>query len=130
MNGLKIPETLRNQIMLPIVVGLKMVDVSLYEKFISGKNPEPMINVFNTEEFKDLIGESFLGQNESFNIEEGKEMITLEEKIIEIYNSIFVNQYSVKKNFKIIGHCTFNENSKKIILTAASMLSKYANYEI
>ena len=54
--------------MLPIVVGLKMVDVSLYEKFISGKNPEPMINVFNTEEFKDLIGESFLGQNESFNI--------------------------------------------------------------
>lgn len=57
-------------------------------------------------------------------------MITLEEKIIEIYNSIFVNQYSVKKNFKIIGHCTFNENSKKIILTAASMLSKYANYEI
>lgn len=127
---LKHPETLRNQIMLPIVVGLKMVDVSLYEKFISGKNPEPMINVFNTEEFKDLIGESFLGQNESFNIEEGKEMITLEEKIIEIYNSIFVNQYSVKKNFKIIGHCTFNENSKKIILTAASMLSKYANYEI
>ena len=127
---LKVPETLRNQIMLPIVVGLKMVDVSLYEKFISGKNPEPMINVFNTEEFKDLIGESFLGQNESFNIEEGKEMITLEEKIIEIYNSIFVNQYSVKKNFKIIGHCTFNENSKKIILTAASMLSKYANYEI
>ena len=116
--------------MLPIVVGLKMVDVSLYEKFISGKNPEPMINVFNTEEFMDLIGESFLGQNESFNIEEGKEMITLEEKIIEIYNSIFVNQYSVKKNFKIIGHCTFNENSKKIILTAASMLSKYANYEI
>ena len=116
--------------MLPIVVGLKMVDVSLYEKFISGKNPEPMINVFNTEEFKDLIGESFLGQNESFNIEEGKEMITLEEKIIEIYNSIFVNQYSVKKNFKIIGHCTFNENSKKIILTSESMLSKYANYEI
>ena len=39
-----------------------MVDVSLYEKFISGKNPEPMINVFNTEEFKDLIGESFLGK--------------------------------------------------------------------
>ena len=116
--------------MVPIVVGLKMVDVSLYEEFISGNNPEPMINIFNAEEFMDLIRVYFLGENESFNTEESKETITLEEKIIEIYNAIFVNQYSAKKNFKAIGHCRFNENSKKIILTAASMLSKYANYEI
>jgi hypothetical protein len=54
----------------------------------------------------------------------------LEEKIIEIYNAIFVKQYSVKKNFKTMGRCRFNENSKTIILTAASMLSKYANYEM
>ena len=116
--------------MVPIVVGLKMVNVSLYEEFISGKNPEPMINIFNTEQFMDLIGVPFLGQNESFNTEEGKETITLEEKIIEIYNAIFVNQYSARENYKVIGHCTFNENPKEFILSAASLLSKYANYEI
>ena len=99
-----------------------IVPMILHKKHLEENYLDEIEEIFNS-----ITGTNF---NFQFKLENEITEDTLEEKIIEIYNSIFVNQYSVKKNFKIIGHCTFNENSKKIILTAASMLSKYANYEI
>ena len=52
-----------------------MVDVSLYEEFISGNNPEPMINIFNAEEFMDLIRVYFLGENESLTQKKAKKRL-------------------------------------------------------
>ena len=53
-----------------------------------------------------------------------------EEKILEIYNAIFVNKYSGNDYQKTIGKCEFDADSRKFVLVAASMLSQYANYEI
>ena len=31
----------------PIIIGLKMVDISMYEQFISGKSGKPMVDILN-----------------------------------------------------------------------------------
>ena len=33
----------------PIIIGLKMVDISMYEQFISEKWKEPMVDILNTK---------------------------------------------------------------------------------
>ncbi len=69
-------------------------------------------------------------EDESFSQIEKKKLITPEEKILEIYNAIFVNKYSGNDYQKTIGKCEFDADSRKFVLVAASMLSQYANYEI
>lgn len=59
-----------------------------------------------------------------------KIQVTVEEKIIDIYNAIFVNKYCGKEYQKTIGKYTFDANAKNFVLSAASMLSRYADYNI
>ena len=114
----------------PIIIGLKMVDISMYEQFISGKSGKPMVDILNTKEFSTGLLCRFLKEDESFSQIEKKKLITPEEKILEIYNAIFVNKYSGNDYQKTIGKCEFDADSRKFVLVAASMLSQYANYEI
>ena len=107
-----------------------MVDISMYEQFISGKSGKPMVDILNTKEFSTGLLCRFLKEDESFSQIEKKKLITPEEKILEIYNAIFVNKYSVNDYQKTIGKCEFDADSRKFVLVAASMLSQYANYEI
>ena len=79
----------------PIVIGLRMIDISAYNKFIEGENPKPMVNILSVEEFVDWIISRLLKENESLEKEEGKIQVTVEEKIIDIYNAIFVNKYCI-----------------------------------
>lgn len=114
----------------PIVIGLRMIDISAYNKFIEGENPKPMVNILSVEEFVDWIISRLLKENESLEKEEGKIQVTVEEKIIDIYNAIFVNKYCGKEYQKTIGKYTFDANAKNFVLSAASMLSRYADYNI
>lgn len=114
----------------PIIIGLKMVDISMYEQFISGESGKPMVDILNTKEFSTGLLCRFLKEDESFSQIEKKKLITPEEKILEIYNAIFVNKYSGNDYQKTIGKCEFDADSRKFVLVVASMLSQYANYEI
>ena len=87
----------------PIVIGLRMIDISAYNKFIEGENPKPMVNILSVEEFVDWIISRLLKENESLEKEEGKIQVTVEEKIIDIYNAIFVNNI-VERISKTIGN--------------------------
>lgn len=102
----------------------------MYEQFISGKSGKPMVDILNTKEFSTGLLCRFLKEDESFSQIEKKKLITPGEKILEIYNAIFVNKYSGNDYQKTIGKCEFDADSRKFVLVAASMLSQYANYEI
>ena len=99
-------------------------------QFMSGKSGKPMVDILNTKEFSTGLLCRFLKEDESFSQIEKKKLITPEEKILEIYNAIFVNKYSGNDYQKTIGKCEFDADSRKFVLVAASMLSQYANYEI
>lgn len=114
----------------PILVGLKIVDISTYEDFISGRNGKPMVDVFNTKNFVDWFFSSMLKQNESFEQGEGKIMVTPEKIILDVYNAIFANDYSGSKYREKMGEYEFDTSSKKFVLAASSMLSAYADFSI
>lgn len=116
--------------MVPIVIGLKIVDITLYDNFINGKNPQPLIDILCTEEFIGWILCKLLRNDESFENEENKKQVTSEQKALELYNAIFVNDYTGGKYRETLGEYQFDINSKKFIISASSMLSDYANLEV
>lgn len=116
--------------LVPVVVGLKMVDISLYYQFISGSNGKPLIAMFNTEEFIDWFIARLLNKDESFEKEAGKRQVSPEEKIMEMYNAIFGNDYSSYKYREVVGEYEFDAGSKQYLISAASMLSDYVDYDI
>lgn len=65
----------------PIVIGLRMIDISAYNKFIEGENPKPMVNILSVEEFVDWIISRLLKENESLEKEEGKYKLLLKKRL-------------------------------------------------
>lgn len=112
----------------PLIIGLRMTDISLYDRFVKGDDYDPMIEIFSTDgRLKGLIERAFY-RNESLSNEDGKNQITIEEKIKTIYEAIFVNDYSGIDRSVVIGDYEFGEDSKTFLLGAVSMLSEYAEY--
>lgn len=114
----------------PLIIGLKIVDISLYNEFMDGKNSKPIMDVYkNSKEGQSLV-EMLLNNNETFEESEGKKVITIEQKLQELYDAIFVTEYTNGKYFTILGDCHFDSSSKKFLMNVQSMLSMYADYEV
>lgn len=114
----------------PITIGLAIVDISLYDDFVLGKDPKPLLNILDNEENHNWVVNRALRNNESFEDETNKTKILYKDKIIEIYNAIFATKYSVR-NYEIsLGDFRFDCESKNFILRASTMLSKYASFDI
>lgn len=114
----------------PIIIGLKIVDITLYDEFIDGKDAQPLIDIFDTEEFGERFLYGLLNRDESFVDENNKKKITRKQKIMDLYNAIFGNDYSTRKTYTHLGNCQFDAGSKDFVIRTASMLSKFADYDI
>ena len=114
----------------PLMIGLKIVDISLYHEFISGKNPKPLFDVYLRSKLEDYFMPWLLNKNESYQAEAGKKLVSKEDKLSSLYHAIFVMEYSAVNYRKIIGEYQFNKKSKEYALRIASMLSEYADYQI
>lgn len=106
----------------PLLIGLKIADTSLYNDFIYGKNVEPLKGLFEVERSNAIL-KRFLSEKESFEMVEGKSLVTRDEIIERLYNAIFVEQYSGRKCETILGECEFSRETKEIALRAASMMN-------
>ncbi len=112
----------------PIVIALNIMDISKYYGFIDGKDPQPLYDIFSTDEFDVWPLEYLLAKDESYEKTDGKKQVTKNEKLEELYNAIFVEQYNGRTGSKNVGHFRFDKNSKQLLLSVASMLSRYADY--
>lgn len=113
----------------PVIVGLKIVNTPLHDEFVDGKNAQPLIDIFDTEEFGNWFLSGLLNRDESFMDEENKKRISHKQKITDLYNAIFVNDYRVRKECSILGNHSFGASSKAFAISAASMFSDYVNFE-
>lgn len=109
----------------PLLIGLKIANVSLYDEFINGKNVEPLKELFDAD-VDNRILERFLGVDESFVPNKEKILVKRDDVIVKFYNAVFIKQYSGKDYCTHLGRYEFTEESKKIALKVSSMMSNYA----
>lgn len=114
----------------PILIGLKIVDISLYNEFICGKNIKPLMDIYINSELGSLLASRLLRDNETLGGEGGKKVITVEDKLQELYEAVFVTEYGRGRYYTTIGNYEFNSESKNFVKSVESMLSKYAVYEM
>lgn len=123
------PNTTKEYILsltVPIIIGLKISDYNLFNKFVSGLDYSPMLilkDALRARAFKDMLssGESF-----SENPIAGSTIVTVDEKLKCLYEAIFGKDLSATK----IGILHLDENLKDSILRLVSMLSSFADYHV
>lgn len=109
----------------PLLIGLKIADISKYDQFINGHNSVPLKELLDFDDDNRLL-ENMLNRDESFTKEEGKTLITTDEMIDKFYNAIFVDQYDGRKYNTTLGQYEFTKESKGFAISASSMLSRFA----
>lgn len=114
----------------PILVGLKIVDISLYNDFVNGKNSKPLIDIYKESDLEDWLCSGLLNRDEAFEEIEGKTLVTVEQKLQSLYEAIFVTEYTNGVYHTMIGDYEFDSNSKHFVRSIESMLSVYADYEL
>lgn len=114
----------------PILAGLKIVDISLYNEFVCGKNSKPLMDIYKDSDKGEWLVAGLLNRNESLEEEEGKSVVTIEQKLQQLYDAIFVTEYTGNVYRTILGGYQFDDSSKNFVKRVESVLSAYADYEI
>lgn len=113
----------------PLIIGLRMSDISLHDSFINGENSTPLVELLGGEEDRLFHLERLLKNNETFNEEQDKTIVTRKEVIERLYEAIFLTNYGYGTAYSTeLGHYEFSASSKDYALQAASMLSYQAEY--
>lgn len=108
----------------PLLIGLKIVDISKYDNFVDGQYSEPLNELFDIEEDNYLLSD-MLNRDESFEKEDGKKLVIKEEIIKRLYDAVFVNQYNGSGYRTVLGQYEFSKESKMFAINTANMMSKY-----
>ena len=115
-------------IFVPIIIGLKIADAKLYSDFIEGKNPDPLLDIFNNSEFGMGICRLLFSEADTYSDNESYQT-ALAERLKEAYDTVFGNAKKSDFNYVQIGKCAFNNEIKDVILRTTSFLSKYSSFD-
>lgn len=112
-----------------LCLALKITDISLHNDFINGKNDQPLLDLYDNE-LGDSICEMLLNNGEELEDlisingarlgSDGK--VTREEKLEELYEAIFIKNYTSYDYVTKLGEFGFTEDSRKFILDIESLL--------
>ena len=117
----------------PLTLALKITNVDLYTKFISGQDVNPLLELYDNN-FGRHIAESLLNYKETFEVDKfhspfNTECIplTVENKLMELYDAIFVKEYVDSMDRVTMGRCCFDKYCKEMVSNADCLLGEYAN---
>lgn len=114
---------------IPIIIGLKVSDAQKYTDFIEGRDYSPLIEVANAVNAH--LFEELLNQDETYNAKDStKTVVTIEEKLKEVYVALFDTIYGSDKNYIDIGNFRFEERTKELLLKTSGLLSDYTRIDI
>ena len=109
----------------PLLIGLKIADISKYDNFINGRDSEPLIELFDNDNDISIL-KNMLNRDESFEQEEGKKFVTYEEIIKRFYDAIFVTNYNNRIYKTVLGQYEFSKESKNFAISVSNMMSSIA----
>lgn len=111
----------------PIALGLKISDLRRYEEFVQGKNYMPLVEIAN--EINIHLFDYMLLETETYSTEEvRKTVVTVENKLREVYDAIFT-AYGPGNHSKAIGGMDFNWHCKNEFLRVVDLMSPYNDFE-
>jgi hypothetical protein len=110
----------------PLLIGMNIYNRNLYEEFIKGRNSTPLTELFKTESPHGL--KMLLNNNGTFDPNDSqKTLVTLEDKMTQIYNALFVEDFIDTYEIEI-GECSFSKDTKNTLFSIVSLLSDYADW--
>lgn len=117
-------------------LALKFTNISVHDEFIKGKNIQPLLDLYDNE-FGAYIVQELLNKDEILpsiefsNTFKTKDSIPVivEDKLRDLYNAIFVKEYTFDDYKTQLGNYCFNKDSKRIVLEADTLMGRYASYE-
>lgn len=113
----------------PIVVGLKISDSKKYTDFMEGRDYSPLIEVSSS--LSNAFFGNLLNWGETYsNATAIQTLVTIEDKLKEVYKAIFVTKYRPEKYYSDVGRMRFDEKTKEFLLRTCGLLSKYMNVDI
>lgn len=120
----------------PLSLALKLSNISEHDEFIKGKNVQPLLDLYDNE-FGTYIVQDLLNKDEILpsikfnNASNTKDSIPVivEDKLRDLYNAIFVKEYTFTDYNTQLGKYCFDKDSKRIVLEADTLLGRYASYE-
>lgn len=126
---------------IPLAIALSIIDNESYYNFIRGKNSSPLTNLINL--YKDKINkdiywlfseESFIEENNNttFGIPQKVQtpmLFILDNKVKEMYEAIFVKNYTKASNIMRVGNLEINLKIKKSIHDSLNLLSDLSYFE-
>lgn len=111
---------------IPIMIGLKISDIQRYDRFVSGQDYTPLLKVSDALRFA-FFGD-LLNRNETFDeTDDGKTVVTLEDKLRDVYIAIFGNVDFQSNDYTQIGNLTFNHGMKEKLLRTDGLFSSYTS---
>ena len=114
----------------PILIGLQLYDLSLYNSFVRGGNYKPLLDVLIDSVFTDWLCSILLDPNETIK-ETGNPnevVVDLNDKVIGFYNALFNTAYDHSVYRKRIGDITITATTQVFIKNVVSLLSDCADY--
>ena len=106
----------------PVLIGLKMKDMSKYMECINGKDVSPFVDILNEDIMYGYLT-SLLNENETYSKEPEKTLVSREQKIKEIYDFLFPFNQNSWRNGKTVGTLHFEGNESEYVLNMCNLLS-------
>ena len=117
-------------IIVPIIIGLRMVDLKLYNDFISGTNPQPLIEIMGNTDMARGLCYTLLDRDETYDKnQKDQKTVLLSDKLRLVYTALFDDSSRTDWGETHIGSCTFSQRTKDATLRVTSLLSEYASYD-
>ena len=70
-----------------------------------------------------------LGRTETFDDDESRIHVTIEEKMKDVYDAVFVTDYSRAPYNTMIGKMEFNARTKSVLLRTVGLLSQFTSFD-
>ena len=105
----------------PIIIGLKVYDIDLYESFVKGENSTPLLKTVTA---KDLTEYWITRLTSDLDIENEEERLKIAaERLDDCYTALFVRKYHDDNDFyDVVGGIRFTARTYREILQKVSML--------
>lgn len=116
----------------PIIIGLRMVDSTLYYDFIKGRNSKPLIDIMGEGDFASGVCKLLLEHNETNDEERHADeqiVVSRADKLDQAYNALFANEDDCLWREINVGSCAFSNQTREKIMRITSMLSEYTSFE-